>query len=284
MKPALRTLLIGLGIIVITNVVALTGVAYNHSGEPEAVVELTERELPLPYRYVSAEENSGLALRLVWRVRGSRAVVGDYFTSEPEGHWLTKEKLADLGFDVSADAREDAAKRRYFKLLPRPVFVALEYDGNAHQEALAQEQRALAEAEVLARENPDKEEFIERVKRAKESLTAEEAASSRLFAIDAATDKKTLRQRYPDRGRYLILPGEVKLMVTDKGALSGYIAGLNGLTVNVPLEFRALFKPLETGDATYRYNQRPPRYSVRLAYGQRLEPWILHVTPINQPQ
>ena len=41
----------GLAIIIVTNIVALAGVAYNRSGEPDAVVELTERELGLPYRY-----------------------------------------------------------------------------------------------------------------------------------------------------------------------------------------------------------------------------------------
>lgn len=283
MKTTTRTLLTGLGIILITNVIALAGVAYNHSGEPDAVVELTERELRLPYRYVSTAENSGIALSLEWRAPGRWTGGVGYYGQDQEETWLTKEKLAELGFDVGADAQDEAAKRRYLTLLPRPVFVALEYDGDAYQTALANQQRALTEAEALAAQNPDKQEFINRVKRAKERLASEKDFISRLFAIDAAVDKESLRQRYPDRSRYVILSGEVALTVTPEGELSGYIARLDGVTVNVPLQYHALFAPMERDNTRNQSTQAPPRYTVRLAYGQRLEPWILDASPIKQP-
>ncbi len=51
MKSNTKILIAGLGIIIATNVIALAGVAYNRPGQPEATIELTERELAMPYRY-----------------------------------------------------------------------------------------------------------------------------------------------------------------------------------------------------------------------------------------
>jgi hypothetical protein len=69
MRPILsptRLFVSGFALILIANVIALAGVAANRSGKPEAVIELTERELRLPY-YEMNDENSGLALHLNWR-------------------------------------------------------------------------------------------------------------------------------------------------------------------------------------------------------------------------
>jgi len=63
-----HTLLAGLGLIALTNAIALSGVVYNRSGDPEATLRLTQRELRTPYRWYGNRENSGLALSLVWRV------------------------------------------------------------------------------------------------------------------------------------------------------------------------------------------------------------------------
>jgi len=63
-----HTLISGLGLIALTNAVALVGVTYNRSGEPEAKLSLTQRELRTPYRWYGNRENSGLALSLIWRV------------------------------------------------------------------------------------------------------------------------------------------------------------------------------------------------------------------------
>jgi hypothetical protein len=52
--------LLGFFMIVATNIVVLSGVASNRSGNPESEVILTERELQLPYKI--HEENSGLTL------------------------------------------------------------------------------------------------------------------------------------------------------------------------------------------------------------------------------
>ena len=51
------TLVAGLGLIVLTNAIALFGVVYNRSGAPEATLRLTQRELRTPYRWYGGREN-----------------------------------------------------------------------------------------------------------------------------------------------------------------------------------------------------------------------------------
>ncbi|HPU80578.1 DUF4824 family protein, partial [Accumulibacter sp.] len=57
-----RTLAAGAALILLTNIVALSGVIINRTGEPESRLMLSARELSLPYRGYRQAENSGLAL------------------------------------------------------------------------------------------------------------------------------------------------------------------------------------------------------------------------------
>ena len=63
-----HTLIAGAALIVLTNAIALVGVAYNRSGEPDSTLTLTRRELQMSYRWWRDRENSGIALRLLWRM------------------------------------------------------------------------------------------------------------------------------------------------------------------------------------------------------------------------
>ena len=63
---------IAVGIVAAANAAAVGGAAWNRQGEPEAVLELTERELELP---PAAAENTALALRLRWTDPGNERLV-----------------------------------------------------------------------------------------------------------------------------------------------------------------------------------------------------------------
>lgn len=259
-----RILIAGAALILAGNAAALIGVAYNRGGEPDAVIELSDRELTSPYSYRSSEENSGLALHLTWR--SDRDVQSSFagIASGGASPWLNKDKLAELGFDVSAPPQDPAAARRYEKALPRKAYVVLEFNGPAYQAAVQQRQTELSAAQTLLANNPGKIEFVERVKSAQTQLDNEQHNHSRLFAVDVGPDRVSLRSRYPDRAQYLILPGQVRLAVTDK-ELTGFITGLGVDTINVPLENRAAIAD----------GARHAHYTVRLAFGKRAEPWIL---------
>src|SRR5512145_1067398 len=94
-----HTLIAGLALIALTNAIALGGVAWNRSGEPESVLKLTQRELWQPHGYGLAREEGGLQLSVRWRALHADPEVEFYgdFHGQPE--WLNEAKLAALGFD-----------------------------------------------------------------------------------------------------------------------------------------------------------------------------------------
>lgn len=91
-----RELLLAVAVVLAANAWALIEVGLNRSGQPDAVVELTEREAHLVRL---GEENTGLALRLVWTGPADR---------------LDRAKLEELGF------------KPVERQLPKEAFVVLE--------------------------------------------------------------------------------------------------------------------------------------------------------------
>jgi hypothetical protein len=284
MKLTPRTTLIaGAALILLANGVALTGVYFNRSGEPEARMRLSQRELSLPWNRGMAKENSGLALGLHWRVNPAEA--GEYYDggfgySGGTPHWLDQSLMAALGFDVAAVPDDIAGRRRFERSLPREVLLVLELAGPAWRQALERAQQNAARHEAARQANADSKEFADKARRAQERLTNEETLHSRLFAIDAGLDRAALRARYPDRGRYLILKATVRprLETRDRKTLvTGYVSALAVTQINVPHALRAELEP------AFRQPRRSPadpgaRFEVNLAVGQRLEPWIESVS------
>ena len=269
------TLAAGIALIIATNAVVLFGVQYNRSGEPDSEVNLTERELALPYSSRSTRENSGLSLRLMWRIIEKDRPFSNFYTGGSPA-WLDKNKLAALGFDVTDDADTPESKRRYQKMLPREVLLVLEYDGEAYQQMLNQAQQHLQEEEALSAANPGKTEFVQRVNQAQKVLR-ELQSSSRLFVIDAGSNYDDLRTKYTDRTRYIILRGQVRTFMVsqagEKPRIVGHIEAANIEEINVPLEYRNVLDPLLARKRTSRQDSSP-RYIVKLNVGRRLEPWI----------
>lgn len=276
---SMKTFAAGAVLILLANGVALTGVYFNRSGEPEARMKLSQRELSMPWGWVRTKENSGMALGLIWRVNAAEA--GDYYDggfgySGGTPDWLDQARMAALGFDVAAVPDDIAGRRRFERSLPREVLLVLELDGPAWRQALERAQQNAARHEAARQANADSKEFADKAKRAQERLKNEENVHSRLFAIDAGLDRAALRAKYPDRGRYLILKATVRprLETRDKKTLvTGYVSALAVTQINVPHALRPGLEP------ALRQPRRSPadpgaRFEVTLAVGQRLEPWI----------
>ncbi len=174
----------GLTLLLVTNIFVLSGVAYNRSGEPESIINLTERELSLPYRL--HKENSGLSLSLEWRTLARDKDSGSY-SGWGSPAWFTEEKLRELGFR-DKDLKKGNSYRRP---LPKKAFIVLEFNGENYQEALRRAQADLAQEE--AKEGADEQE----IKWARQRLEKERFLESRLFAVDAGLDPDRLRKRYP---------------------------------------------------------------------------------------
>ncbi|QKT02784.1 DUF4824 family protein [Ectothiorhodospiraceae bacterium 2226] len=262
-------LLWALGLLVLVNGAVLAGAAWNRAGAPDAELLLTERELPLAYNWRSGE-NSGVRLALTLaREAGSP-------------RWLDEGKLRELGFEPQRFVREAA---RYKTPLPRRAYVVLEFDGPAWAALVEERVEALARMPALVEAG---KQTAEQLRHAERELARVRVAGSRLVPVDAGKEPAALRERYPDRSRYAIVPAEIRMLSHPQG----YISRLLTRSIHVPAPFHpalqaATARP-HAGDAAsdagrkgadpwqvaaYDYRS-PPRYAVSLRYGQRNEPWI----------
>ncbi|WP_040066186.1 DUF4824 family protein [Pseudomonas batumici] len=262
-----HSLIAGVGLILITNVIVLLGVVYNKSGTPDSVLKLSQRELLVPYGGREGTDNSGMSLRLLVRSTGPFNMG---FSGEEGGAvWFDKAKLAELGFDVSAPIDTEQGRSYYRKQRSRQAFLVLEFNGRAYQQAIE-----------LAR----KMEAAELNKKQPTTLAREQNTSSRLFIVDAGVNRETLRAKYPDTTQYSIVRGQVRLMVYthDKQAmLTGYVNKMGVENINVPFAFRSVFEPMQRTIQENGYsasNDGSPSFEAAIAFGKRLEPWIVTVS------
>jgi len=284
MKKNSKVLIAGLAIILLTNVVALGGVAYNRSGEPDALVQLTERELHITYQYGLERDSTGLSLKINCRVETTQPDYG-YGNSNcwADPIWLDKAKLIELGFEFKPYDK-NKSYRHYERVLPRDVYLVLEYDGEVHQRVLQRAEQHLADEQALKINNPENPEFEERVKRATEMQQAEQNYNSRLFAIDAGVDKEALRNTYPEKDRYIFVKASIKpawRFNNNQRIWTGRISDMLIEQINVPLEYRAVFRPIEKKGSRRNRDTDGPRYAVEVAFGKRAEPWIVGVEAID---
>lgn len=278
----MRFLLAGITLIVLTNAVALVGAVYNRTGTPEAVLKLSQRELALPYNWGLERENSGLALNLTWRTLGEDDEENLMPLSGGTGSpgWLNQQKLQDLGFVIPAMKAGIDADKRFIWFTAKEVLIVLELNGSAYQSSLEHARQRFTHQEALLAVNPGKEEFTHRVERARKNLISEEQDASRLFVVDAGLDQETLRGKYPDRNKYLILKGQVRpYLNTQRGKIRmiGEVETLSVESIHVPLEHKHILDLVRRAPQSDQSNVAPP-YTVEVAFGQRLEPWIIGVS------
>jgi hypothetical protein len=269
-----RTLGLGIVLILLTNTIALGGVWWNRSAAPESALNLSERELSLPQRSLRLMENSGLALNLNWRVAGREAGEFDsgYTLNGGRPEWLDVAKMAALGFPIDA-----AHAQHYLHELPREVILVMELAGPAWQRALEKARENASRHAAAAAANVGNKEFAARAMGASNKLAREENSNSRLFVIDAGLDARLLREKYPDRNRFLLLRGTVRPTMYIREHKTpqaiGYVSHVSNGQIHVP---HALREPLDS----LRAQGEPgggDRFTATLLVGQRLEPWLVEV-------
>ena len=230
------------GIVVVSSGWGLVQVSRNR-GEPRGGrIELTERELGLED---IAAESTATVLRLNWDVLRT----GD--KEHGPAAWLDTTKLSELGFDCSVPPSKPNAGRHYRSMPVRPVFLAMEYEGEAWRKA-----------------------------------SAARKVKTRLWAVDAALDPHRLRQQYPDAQHYLICRGLVRLGFRDHDAggpgpppvprLEGWVQAVRPEEVFVPLPCNRVLRELRgTGSPRPAASETSePRYAVRICWGANYEPWV----------
>ncbi len=244
--------ILGIAVILITDVMILGGVAGSRTREPVQTIELTERELAL--RDVG-QENSGIDLRLAY-YRPAAA--------ERIAH-LDRSILERAGFRFRIPTGTPAAD---VSIMPRAAFVAFEYQGQSWEQWLQQAEQELPRTESQPAQAPATD--------ARKRVPANE---TRLFAIDAAESISELRARHPDPNRTMIMRAvlyvrleDVKDPATDTitgHSIRGYVSEILPGIIHVPLPYSRLLSGLKP-----RQPDTPPRYSVTLSFGRNLEPWV----------
>lgn len=266
------TAVTGLSLIVVVNLIVLIGVAYNRSGVPEGLLRLTERELTVPYSWAFQKENSGLSLKLLWRVRDEESE-GRYFSfGGGRATWLDESKLKQLGIEPPSPSATESQRRRYDKLGAKEVFLVLELDGPTYQ-AVLKRARELAQ-QPQTDESRGKAEWRARL------LRQEESESSRLFVVDAGIDAEALRAKYSDRARYAVVRGRIGAPRSARGQNRfGTVEGVAVDSVNVPLELRSVFEGVTTRGYYPSADAHPgPKFEALVAFGKRLEPYLTRAT------
>ena len=249
-------LLAAAAIVLLANAFALIHAAINRSGQPEAEIVLTEREL----NYSPSSDDSGVALNLRWVDPGATPYSSVW---DPEvlaaRTLLNQAKLEELGFDCRVSPSDPKADTFYSRTNARTGFVALEYDGAGWQSWMEWRER--------------NEQALPGATRA---VDYERISGSRLAAIDAGPDAAALMARHPERNRVLILPAVIRMSLTPRwppaqghparpARLSGYIQEIPS-EIHVPRPFSDRLRELSQGG--------PRAYRVRLRYGRLLEPWV----------
>ncbi|MBN1255478.1 MAG: DUF4824 family protein [Deltaproteobacteria bacterium] len=274
---------VGFVLLLAVNVFVLLGVSANRSEKPETLIELTERELSLPYKW--NDENSGLALKLDWRIISDNK--ND--TYRFYGHWgvpiwFNARKLIELGFTIDETTCSYKYSNREKEPLPKNAFIVFEYDGKAYQEALRGAEEYLNKTAAELKAHTTDKDTQDRFEEARRRLERERVTESRLFAIDAGLDPGTLREQYSNRSKFIIMPGVVELTCRSynkKREVAGRISDIRVDKINVPLKHRKLFDAIVAQDKFGNRKQQGPRYKVEVAYGSRFEPWIRAVKEIG---
>ena len=269
LKPR-HGLLAGLGLILLSNAVALAGVWYNRQGEPESRLLLSERELRRSWDGPH-KENSGLMLRLDWRMVRHDWSGEDSCRSE---HGLTESQMEAVGLRTNdSKSRRDAQQ----------AWAVFELNGPAYRRSLQQAEAKLQEASERLKQLPEHKRLKQEEKSARKALEDERLTESRLFLIDVGLDPDMLRQRYTDRRQYALLRGTVKVWSSCQGSnKKQYQAGtvhLHNESINVPVAWRQQLANLLP---EYYGNASQP-FSAEVSFGKRLEPWLSDVRIADEP-
>jgi hypothetical protein len=258
-----RGILVAGATLVAANALILGGVMRNRAGNPDAVLRLSERELE-SWGGVPEGAEPLLNLRLRWQTAPDSA-------GTP---WFDRAKLESLGVR-DLPAVEDTTRIHGWMRPSRQGYVVLELAGpawlrwsvaeQAHRDSL-QAARPLAAQEHHAGDRP--------------WMEGEGASASRLMAVDFGLDPLALRQQYPERSRYVILPATYRADVTPAvrdstgtftapARVEGTINQLLPGTVHVP---RPLRDSLLTLGVTHR--DSTTHFEVTLKVGKRWEVWV----------
>jgi len=255
-------------LVVLSNLAAWRVAALNRSGEPEAVLVLTERELRLPVRQA---ENTALALALVFEPPRPRSDGGPR-----EAGWFDRAKLESIGFDCSRPVTAENAD--YYRTRPpRAAYAALAFEGALWLKQMERAPRAPQPPSSLTVPDSAIRNGAVRV------APRDPFLDSHLLPIDVDNDPAALRARHPDTRAVAVVEATVALQYVGNAGqppfLMGRVTSVLPPEINVPREWRGPLEGLQSDaePGVWPPPQHEPRFRVTVSWGKRLEPWITKV-------
>ena len=279
-KKQNKLTIITMAFLMLVNIVVLVGVSYNRSDKTTDSLQLTEREMSLPYRSYRKKENSGMALKLNWSIVSTELFSRSYnkYTLQRYGspNWMTDEKLKELGLYIDGSKLDvNDSIFDYGRMQGEEFIVVLEYNGETFQSVLRKSEKDIKILRAKVGANPNDTELVESLKQDETSLMELKTSESRLIAIDAGRNLKLLKQKYADKSKYLMLRGELRRHWRNK-KLTASIGQFFINRIHMPLPYSKVINGItnhETSSDGYMWSGKP-RYRVELNVGERLEPWV----------
>lgn len=244
-----RHLLVAAALPVLFTAATLSAVAWNRS-RPVGPMDLTEREAWLSLRL---GDDTRRTMSLQWQDDELR-------------QGMTCARVAAAGFECDRAPTDPGAPEYFRRLSRRTAYVALELGGAAFESHVRAAERRNADV------GNDPSRRWERV-----DIEALRATGSRLVLVDFSRDAETLRQRYPDGRRHLILPAILRLRVSERNAAPPELAADFDVWlargVHIPSELAdkvpSAYDPSNRGRTPFR---------IQLMNGRRFEPWIADIS------
>jgi len=263
--------------LVLVNAVLFLRLAYNRGGEPEGKVTLTGREVAITEMIAlpdtAARKRPGSLVRLTYS--------GDC-------PWFDAAKLEAVGFDCRVPPGSDAPVY-LFRMRPRQTYVVLEYEGPAYEAWRRETEKNIKDLEEKEKKGEIKSGEKYLIKQSRESLISR----SRLFPMDLGNDAAALRQRYPDRGRFIIAPGLVRIMPSGpkggqpRGAVSHLLVESLSLSDRHRDQLEKILRGFEVpagkpDSPGLMTPEQRPRLRFTLCYGQNYEPWVADIRLVEE--
>ena len=257
MKPYF---LVGLTLLLATNILILSGVGYNRVGVPTSQLTLSERELRIDSNYTIDRESSGIDLTLNWRQSTPKNAT--YRPYRYGNISITEAQFSQLGF----------SPKDHMASYWRPsieVYWALEFNGPSYRAELELAKQIADEKQANYTSNPNKHNERE-LEEANDHLTDEINHNSRLFFLEASAYRDQLFTKYADQDMVLIIKGLVRASYDQKqNQYFMHLVQPSVQSIMLPSEFKAHFESLTIDE------MKKHQYEAEVHWGQRLEPWIV---------
>lgn len=260
-------------LVLVINSIILGKVFYNRNNEV-ITLELSERELTIPYRFSIDRESTQAKLNLKWRAINSRddKVVYRYWSERQLD--LPLVKIKSLGFEVNDK------HKRFFENPSKELYWLVEFNGEKYKGHLEQLKQQLVHLKTIEpnKKTLSQQELNKKIERQEERIQKELSNKSRLIVVDVSDENNfDLGNNDLKRANYLVVKGLARVYydysnVKDKGApkVSLYLERMLVSQIHLPKEKITAF-PLQ------RDHDKEFQYQITVSWGKLLEPWVKHV-------